>query len=173
MEPKSREWNGKGNPTFICCEPKPELHHLNEFCKQEIKTHQEKFGFQLDEWHLTQGRGNHHVIRVDGEVSEFEKETLARIKQELKNHPPPDHTFPRTGTTQRLAVRGIKALSELYAPRNLLALVLYRDECVKVEDRQLRNALLFCLTACCLKTSRMMGFNSDGIGRIQKNGLIA
>lgn len=110
---------------------------------------------------------------MDGEISPFEKEVLARIQQELRIHPPPDHTFPRTGTTQRLAVRGIKALSELYTPRNLLALVLYRDECLKVGDRGLRNALLFCLTACCLKTSRMMGFNSDGIGRIQKNGLIA
>ena len=143
------------------------------FCMQEIKTHQEKLGFQLDEWHLSKGRGDHYVVPVNGKVSEFEKETLARIRQELETHPSPVHTFPRTGTTQRLAVRGIHSLSELYTPRNLLALVLYREECLKVEDPRLRNALLFCLTACCLKTSRMMGFNSDGIGRIQKNGLIA
>ena len=70
-------------------------------------------------------------------------------------------------------MRGITDITKLYSERNLLALCLYRDECLKIENETLRNALLFVLTACCLKTSRMMGLNSDGIGRIQKNGLIA
>jgi len=80
--------------------------------------------------------------------------------------------FPRGGRTQVLSARGIDDVVKLYTPRNLLALCLYRDECLKVADPRLRNALLFVLTGCCLKCSRMMGLNSDGIGRIQKNGLI-
>jgi len=142
-------------------------------CKERIKTNQEKFGYQLDEWHLKKGHGDHQVVNIDGEVSEFESDIQKRIQESLKVHVPPSHQFPPTGRTQVLAVRGIKTLIDLYTPRNLLALSLYRDECMKINDECLRNALLFCLTACCLKASRMMGYNSDGIGRIQKNGLIA
>jgi len=143
------------------------------YCKEKIKTNQEKLGYQLDEWHLKKGRGDHQIVNIDGEVSGFEAEIQKRIQDALKIHVPPTHQFPPTGRTQVLAVRGIKTLIDLYTPRNLLALSLYRDECLKITDERLRNALLFCLTACCLKTSRMMGYNSDGIGRIQKNGLIA
>ena len=142
-------------------------------CKEMIKTNQEKFGYQLDEWHLKKGHGDHQVVNIDGEVSEFESDIQKKIQESLKVHVPPSHQFPPTGRTQVLAVRGIKTLIDLYTPRNLLALSLYRDECMKINDECLRNALLFCLTACCLKASRMMGYNSDGIGRIQKNGLIA
>lgn len=142
-------------------------------CKERIKTNQEKLGYQLDEWHLKKGHGDHQIVNIDGEVSEFEAEIQKRIQDALKIYVPPTHQFPATGRTQVLAVRGIKTLIDLYTPRNLLSLSLYRDECMKIADECLRNALLFCLTACCLKTSRMMGYNSDGIGRIQKNGLIA
>lgn len=142
-------------------------------CKERIKTNQEKLGYQLDEWHLKKAHGDHHVIHIDGQISEFETEIQKKIQDGLKIYIPPVHQFPPTGRTQVLAVRGIKTLKDLYTPRNLLALTLYRDECLKISDERLRNALLFCLTACCLKTSRMMGYNSDGIGRIQKNGLIA
>lgn len=146
---------------------------LCPICNERIKTNQEKFGYQLDEWHLTKSRGDHHIVSIDGQVSKYEAEIQAKIDDELKSHIPPTHEFPATGRTQVLAVRGIKTINDLYTQRNLLALTLYRDECLKIEDDRLRRAFLYCLTACCLKASRMMGYNSDGIGRIQKNGLIA
>lgn len=142
-------------------------------CDEKIKTNQEKLGYQLDEWHLSSNRGAHQIIRIDGQLSNFEAEIQARISNELKEHIPPEHIFPPAGMTQRLAIRGINTISDLYTPRNLLALTLYRDKCLEIEDDRLRHALLYCLTACCLKASRMMGYNADGIGRIQKNGLIA
>ena len=142
-------------------------------CNEQIKTNQQKLGYQLDEWHLQKNRGDHHIVSISGQVSKFEAEIQAKIEDELKSHIPPAHRFPATGRTQVLAVRGIKTFNDLYTPRNLLALTLFRDECLNIEDDRLRQALLYCLTACCLKTSRMMGYNSDGIGRIQKNGLIA
>ena len=141
-------------------------------CREHIKTNQEKFGFQLDEWHLAVGYGKHLVVKVDGAESDYEKSIQKRIAEALTKHRPPSLKFPKSGRTQVLTARGIDSIVKLYTPRNLLALCLYRDECLKVEDPRLRNALLFVLTGCCLKCSRMMGLNSDGIGRIQKNGLI-
>jgi len=142
-------------------------------CSEVIRTNQEKFGYQLDEWHLYLRQGKHHIVSVDGKRSQFEDGIQARVQEELKQHPAPKFDFPPQGRTQVLAVRGLRSLADLYTPRNLLALSLYRDRCKEVVDPRLRNSLLFVLTACCLKASRMMGYNSDGIGRIQKNGLIA
>lgn len=142
-------------------------------CGELIKSTQDKLGYQLDEWHLYIKHGEHHVVPVNGIVSDYEKNIQDKILLELSIHKPPKLNFPKNGRTQVLYVRGITDITKLYSERNLLALCLYRDECLKIEDEALRNALLFVLTACCLKTSRMMGLNSDGIGRIQKNGLIA
>ena len=142
-------------------------------CGEPIKSTQEKLGYQLDEWHLYIKHGEHHVVPVHGTISDHEKSIQDRISRELSIHKPPQLNFPPNGRTQVLYVRGITDITKLYSERNLLALCLYRDECLKIKNEALRNALLFVLTACCLKTSRMMGLNSDGIGRIQKNGLIA
>ncbi len=101
-------------------------------CNERIKTNQEKFGYQLDEWHLIKNRGDHHVVCIDGQISEFEANIQAKIEDELKSHVPPAHQFPATGLTQRLGVRGIRIILDLYTPRNLLALTLYRDECLKI-----------------------------------------
>ncbi len=144
----------------------------HEGCGHKIKTNQEKLGFQVDEWHLTLGHGKHFIVKIDGAENAHEGRVQERIGQELLVHQPPILKFPRAGRTQVLSARGIDDMVKLYTPRNLLALCLYRDECLKIGDTRLRNALLFVLTACCLKCSRMMGLNSDGIGRIQKNGLI-
>ena len=143
------------------------------FCGEPIKTNQKKLGYQLNEWHIYSRDGSHDIVRLDGVTDDYEYSIMKRISEELNEHKPPEVTFLDKGVTQRLGVRGIKTYSDLYTPRNLLALCLYRDECFKISDLRLRNSLLFILTACSLKTSRMMGLNSDGIGRIQKNGLIA
>lgn len=142
-------------------------------CGEPIKTNQEKFGYKLDEWHLFVKQGNHIIVPSEDQDLDYENSIQKRINLELLKHVPPDHDFPSSGRTQVLAVRGIKNLTNLYTQRNLLALCVYRDFCQKIDDEKLKNALLFVLTACCLKTSRMMGLNQDGIGRIQKNGLIA
>lgn len=142
-------------------------------CGSHVKTTQEKLGYQLDEWHFRLGRGQHLVVHGEDMDAGQENQVITRIQAELSQHPPPTHVFPPKGRTQVLGVRGIQSLTDLYTPRNLLALCLYRDKCLQVADPRLRHALLYVLTACCLKASRMMGYNSDKIGRVQKNGLIA
>ena len=69
------------------------------FCDEEIKTRQEKLGYQLDEWHLYVRQGEHQVVVVDGRQSEFEVSIQARIQKELKQHPPPRFDFPAQGRT--------------------------------------------------------------------------
>ncbi|MHA2365849.1 MAG: DNA methyltransferase [Candidatus Hodarchaeales archaeon] len=145
-------------------------------CGNSIKSTFKKVGYSLNEWHLRAERGKHDIIDLTKNpelFDTFEEQINKRISEELKKHPAPSFVFPPKGRTQVLSVRGIHTISDLYTPRNLLALCLYRDLCLEVIDDRLRRTLLYLLTACCLKASRMMGFNSDGIGRIQKNGLIA
>ena len=62
-------------------------------CGEVIRTTQEKFGYQLDEWHLYVRQGTHHTVSVDGKRSPFEDDVLARIREELTRPPPVESQF--------------------------------------------------------------------------------
>jgi hypothetical protein len=47
------------------------------------------------------------------------------------------------------------------------------DGITKITDEHLRHKMQFIFTAICLKTSKMMGYNADSIGRIRKDSLQA
>jgi len=73
----------------------------------------------------------------------------------------------RWGLLWRPYLEGIRKASDFFTKRNLWAILAIRDAVKQLEcDESVRDFLLCGVTAILFKSSRMMGYRDDGIGRV-------
>ncbi len=154
------------------------------YCHNVIKTSQDKLGYQLIEtWvYCSKGCSGRRSIarRFDDDNSAYRDKFYSLDIEQLKALElvkipdwAPRQSFPEKTRSHTLRSRGVNNMRDLYTHRNLLALCLLWDTISEINEEQLRRKLQFIFTAICLKTSKMMGYNADKIGRIRKDSLQA
>jgi hypothetical protein len=142
-------------------------------CGEPIKTSGEKCGYQDDfiEYTTDSGRRGGKVKPFPTDPKSFDCQVIGRLRETRMPKFAAEFRFPEKARIQSFPARGINTLQDLYSSRNWIAMNILRDEIMKEHDDQVRHSLLLMFTAICLKTSKCMGLNSDGAGRVQKHGL--
>lgn len=154
------------------------------FCHNEIKTSQEKLGYQLLEtWIYCQNKkcGKKSFPRTFDDKNKkyrevFENVDIKRIEELDKSTIPawvPAQKFPPKTRSHTLITRGVNNMRDLYTKRNLIANYKLIELIKNCKNINIQRKLFFIFTSICLKTSKMMGYNEDRIGRIRKDSLQA
>jgi len=152
-------------------------------CGDVIKTSQEKMGYQLIEtWVYCSNTcsGRRSIPRRFDDTDKkalraihADIEKLKSLEQRVIPDWAPTQPFPIKTRSHTLHSRGVHNMRDLYTSRNYLALCMLLDGISEIKDEHVRRKLQFIFTAICLKTSKMMGYNADKIGRIRKDSLQA
>jgi predicted RNA methylase len=111
------------------------------------------------------GGNRHHLAPDDSDLG---------VVREAETSPPPD-TIPveavpymhMTHERNNLSALGVTHFHHFFSPRNLIAIgELF--SAIWSRPQPERRALLFWVTSCIPKLSRLMNYNADGIGRVTK-----
>jgi DNA modification methylase/predicted RNA-binding Zn-ribbon protein involved in translation (DUF1610 family) len=153
------------------------------YCGDVIKTSQEKKGYQLVETWVYCSQACSGRRSIQRRFDDTDQDSLNAMRTDIDNlkslqHVPvpdwaPAQPFPIRTRSHTLHSRGVHNMRDLYTQRNYLALCALMDGINNITDEYLRHKMLFIFTAICLKTSKMMGYNADSIGRIRKDSLQA
>lgn len=142
-------------------------------CGEKIRSTGKKLGYKDDyiEYTTRTGRRKEGIKAFPTDHNSFDQSLLKRIH----DYPAPqlalDFRFPEKARIQSFPARGVHTLRDLYSPRNWVAMNVLRDKILGCKEEDVRYALLLLFTSICIKTSRCLGLNSDGVGRVQKHGL--
>jgi hypothetical protein len=174
IEVESRTAAGKPTHVNVC----PSCHQKGH--NEIIRSQSEKFGFVpvMTCYSCRSGckpvrstRSHNDTIKKKREY--FATYDLAKLKQidseDIPYAYPQGYSMTDFSRYQRDALfyYGVKEVADLFTKRNLRALATLKHGILQLPKR-LQQPLLFCFTSILLKSSRMMGHNNDGIGRIQK-----
>jgi hypothetical protein len=142
-------------------------------CSEVIQSSGKKCGYNDDfiEFATKPGRRKEGVKPFSTDAESFDQQLLRRIEEHPISDLASDFRFPDKARIQSFPARGVYTLQDLYSRRNWIAMNALRDKIMASADEELRYALLLLFTAICIKTSRCLGLNSDGVGRVQKHGL--
>ena len=148
--------------------------------KEIIRSQSEKFGFVPVEtcYGCHNGCKPRRATRCHNDADKKKREFFAKydlsklseINEGTVPYPyPQGYGMTEFSRYQRDALYyyGVSEVADLFTKRNLWALAALKNGIDQLPER-VRSPLLFCFTSILLKSSRMMGHNNDGIGRIQK-----
>jgi hypothetical protein len=102
------------------------------------------------------------VIADTGPSVELSKQVFPELKEVMKGE-----RYYKDGLSQ---VYGIKYIHQFYTERNLLVLSKLMSKAREL-DYSHANLLRFTLTSIAIKTSKLMNYNADGVGRVMKGTL--